>query len=103
MSNIVGIDLGTTMSAIAYLNSVAKPEIIPNSEGERITPSVIFFREYDNTAVIGKSAKNSASSEPKRVAKEFKREMHNSDYSFKIDNLEYSATDLSSMILKKLV
>lgn len=103
MSNIVGIDLGTTMSAIAYLNSVAKPEIIPNSEGERITPSVIFFREYDNTAVIGKSAKNSASSEPARVAKEFKREMHNPDYRFKIDNLEYSATDLSSMILKKLV
>ena len=103
MSNIVGIDLGTTMSAIAYLNSIAKPEIIPNSEGERVTPSVIFFREYDNTAVIGKSAKNSAPSAPGRVAKEFKREMHNPDYRFKIDNLEYSATDLSAIILKKLV
>lgn len=43
MSNIVGIDLGTTMSAIAKLNSIAKPEIVPNSEGERMTPSVVFF------------------------------------------------------------
>ena len=43
MSNIVGIDLGTTMSAIAVLNSLGKPEIVPNKDGDRITPSVIFF------------------------------------------------------------
>ena len=102
MSNIIGIDLGTTMSAIAKLNSVAKPEIVPNSEGERITPSIIFFRDYDNRAIIGTSAKNSASSEPTRVAKEFKREMHNEEYRFRVDNLEYSASDLSSFVLQKL-
>lgn len=102
MSNIIGIDLGTTMSAIATLNSVAKPEILPNSEGERITPSVIFFRDYDNKAIIGTSAKNSSTSEPERVAKEFKREMENDSYRFKLDNLKYTAPELSSMILKKL-
>ena len=74
MSNIVGIDLGTTMSAIATLNAVGKPEIKPNKEGERITPSVIFF-ESDSKTLIGEEAKNQAGMDPHLVAKEFKRDM----------------------------
>ncbi len=103
MSNIVGIDLGTTMSAIAKLNSIAKPEIVPNSEGERMTPSVVFFKEYDDSILVGTGAKNSASSEPKRVAKEFKRKMDDDNYRFNVDNKGYSAIELSAMVLKKLV
>jgi len=101
MSNIVGIDLGTTMSAIAALNSVGKPEIIPNKDGDRITPSVIFF-ESKNNVLIGEEAKNTAATESKSVAKEFKREMHNANYRFNIHGNSYTASDLSSLILKKL-
>jgi len=102
MSNIVGIDLGTTMSAIAFLNSVGKPEIIPNKEGDRITPSVIFF-ESDKKLLIGDEAKNQAGTDIKLVTREFKRKMHDESYSFSANNKTYSATDLSSLILKKLV
>ena len=41
--NIVGIDLGTTFSGLAVLDEIGKPEIVPNADGERITPSIIFF------------------------------------------------------------
>lgn len=101
MSNIVGIDLGTTMSAIAALNSVGKPEIIPNKNGERITPSVIKFESSSHT-YIGTEAKNSAATDSNSVAKEFKREMHNDAYRFNVHGDSYTASDLSSFILKKL-
>ena len=45
MSTIAGIDLGTTFSALARLNGIGRPEIVPNSEGERITPSAVYFEE----------------------------------------------------------
>ena len=99
--NIVGIDLGTTMSAIAKLNDLGTPEIIPNSDGERIMPSVINFSQ--DSLLIGQEAKNSAADEPTRVVKEFKREMHNPEYRFSVDGKDYAAHELSSMILKKLV
>lgn len=99
MANIIGIDLGTTMSAIAKLNDLAKPEIIPNDDGDRITPSVILF---DNeTLIVGEGAKGQAGLSNK-IAKEFKREMHNPDYRFKVDGKQLSATELSSLVLKKL-
>lgn len=101
MSNIVGIDLGTTMSAIAVLNSVGKPEIIPNKDGDRITPSVIFF-ENEQKILIGEEAKNTAATDANSVAKEFKREMHNDAYTFDVHNKNYTASELSSFILKKL-
>lgn len=99
--NIIGIDLGTTMSAIAKLNDLGTPEIVPNSDGERIMPSVINFSK--TSLLIGEEAKNSAADEPARVVKEFKREMNNSEYRFSVDGKEYAAHELSSMILKKLV
>lgn len=102
MGNIVGIDLGTTMSAIAVLNSVGKPETIPNRDGERITPSVFFF-EDENKILVGLEAKNSAGSDVHSVAKEFKREMHNEEYRFSVQGNEYNASELSSFVLKKLV
>ena len=101
MSNIVGIDLGTTMSAIAALNAVGKPEIIPNKDGDRITPSVIFF-ETITKLLIGEEAKNISATESKLVAKEFKRNMHDDNYRITIHGNEYSASELSSFILKKL-
>lgn len=101
MSAPVGIDLGTTFSAIAYVNSMGKPEIIPNREGERITPSVIFFE--DGKPVVGTYAKNASASDPENVVQFVKRQMGNPDFVF-IDSTgqEYSPVDLSAVILIKL-
>ena len=60
MTTITGIDLGTTYSAIASLNGIGRPDIVPNAEGERITPSAIFFDQDDNGSVrVGVEAVNS--------------------------------------------
>jgi molecular chaperone DnaK len=56
---IVGIDLGTTDSAIAYMNKDGRPEIITNREGKRLTPSAVMFDD-DGTVVVGDIAKDSA-------------------------------------------
>ena len=61
----VGIDLGTTFSAIAHVNQHGVPEILPNAEGDRITPSVILFEEDD--VVVGNYAKQAAVVYPEQV------------------------------------
>jgi molecular chaperone DnaK (HSP70) len=59
MSTIAGIDLGTTFSALARLNGIGRPEIVPNSEGERITPSAVYFEEEEAGAIrVGLEAVN---------------------------------------------
>lgn len=101
-NNIAGIDLGTTYSGIAILNSVAKPEIVPNGEGERLTPSAVFYHEGSNKYFVGAEAKNSAGGDPKNIAREFKRNMDDESFRKKLGNKEYNASELSSMVLKKL-
>ncbi len=98
---IVGIDLGTTASAISYINVYGKPEIIPNREGDRTTPSVIFF-EADGMPIVGKEARNLALVEPSRVVRFIKREMGNPSYRFNVDGRDYFPEDLSAIILRKL-
>ncbi len=101
--HITGIDLGTTNSAAAILNELGKPEIVPNTDGERITPSLILF-EGDERVSIGGEAKDAAGRYPEdRLVKEIKREMHNLAYRQIIGGKEYSPADLSSLILKKTV
>ena len=62
MSKIIGIDLGTTNSAMAVLEG-GEPTIIVNAEGDRTTPSVVGFRK-DGERVVGKAAKNQAVTNP---------------------------------------
>jgi len=57
----IGIDLGTTFSAVAHIDAYGKPQIIPNSESERITPSVILFE--GESVTIGTHAKNNSVAE----------------------------------------
>ena len=99
---IVGIDLGTTFSAIAYVNSYGKPEIIPNLEGERTTPSVIFFEEDDGTPIVGQTAFNQAITNPERTVRFVKRQMGNPSFRFNVDGEDYLPETLSAIILKKL-
>ncbi|HEY5035695.1 MAG TPA: Hsp70 family protein [Chthoniobacterales bacterium] len=98
----VGIDLGTTFSAVAHIDAYGKPQIIPNSESERITPSVVLF---DGTnAIVGTVAKNNTVAEPEKVVDFVKREMGKGKEQFSRDfgGKNYSAEELSALILKKL-
>lgn len=101
MGKVIGIDLGTTFSAVAFVNSSGKPEIIPNRDGERIMPSVVFFD--NNEPIVGISAKNSSVLEPLNVVQFVKRQMGNSSYKFNTENgIEYTAEEISAIILKRL-
>ncbi len=103
MGNIVGIDLGTTFSALSVLNRIGKPEIIPNSDGDRITPSAIFFDEENSDLVrVGIEAINSRHLNTERSVRWIKRHMGESDYLKQINEKEWSPVELSALILKKL-
>ncbi|HNU94483.1 MAG TPA: Hsp70 family protein [Bacillota bacterium] len=97
----VGIDLGTTFSALAVLNDYGNPEIVPNREGERITPSVVLF-DAQNQVTVGAIAKNTAVSDPENVVEFIKRQMGNPDFVFAHSGKEFRPEDISAMIIKKL-
>ncbi len=100
---IVGIDLGTTMSALAVVEG-GKPEIVLNAEGERITPSVVAFTE-DGERLVGTLAKRQAITNPERTIMEIKRKMgtnHRVKIQTKKWTKEFSPEEISAMILQKL-
>src|SRR5437870_7510363 len=98
----VGIDLGTTFSAVAHIDSDGKHQIIPNEESERITPTVILFD--GSNVIVGTTAKNNAVAEPEKIVDFVKREIgkpkeqSHREFGGKV----YSAEELSALILKKL-
>src|SRR3989440_11264879 len=99
---VVGIDRGTTFCAVAHIDPSGKPQIIPNCESERLTPSVILF---DGTSVIvGTLAKNNAVAEAERIVDFVKREMGKPKEQFQREfgGKVYSAEELSALILRKL-
>jgi molecular chaperone DnaK len=98
----IGIDLGTTFSAVAQIDPYGKAQIIPNAESERITPSVILFD--GGNAIVGTHAKQSAVAEPEKIVDFVKREMgkSKSQFSREFNGRAYSAEELSAIILKKL-
>lgn len=96
----VGIDLGTTFSAIGTVKD-GKAEIIVNREGERTTPSVVMFE--DGAIVVGESAKENGVSSPEDVCQFVKRSMGQKDFKFQVSrNESYTAEEISAMILKRL-
>lgn len=99
MAKIVGIDLGTTNSLIAYLEG-GRPTIIPNAEGSRLTPSVVAFTK-DGQLLVGEPAKRQAIVNAERTIKSIKRHM-GTNYKVKIDDKEYTPQEISAMILRKL-
>ncbi len=98
----IGIDLGTTFCAVAHIDAYGKPQIIPNAESERITPSVILFDGAN--AVVGTVAKQNAVAEPDKIVDFIKREMgkSKSQFSRAFGGKVYSAEELSAVILRKL-
>lgn len=95
----VGIDLGTTYSAVARTDDSGRAAVIPNDRGKPITPSVICFK--DGQVVVGEGAKElQALGHP--TAAFFKRQMGRPDWVFEAEGREYSAVDLSAILLAKL-
>jgi len=99
MAKVVGIDLGTTNSGIAYMLA-GKPTMIPNAEGQRLTASVVGITQKGEV-VVGELAKRQAVSMPERTVRSIKRKM-GQDYKLKIGDKEYSPQEISAMILTKM-
>lgn len=99
MGKIIGIDLGTTNSCVAVMEG-GEPVIIPNAEGARTTPSVVGFSKTGEQ-LVGQIAKRQAVSNPDRTISSIKRRM-GTDYKVNIDGKDYSAPEISAMILQKM-
>ena len=100
MAKIIGIDLGTTNSAVAVMEG-GTATIIPNSEGNRTTPSVVAFSK-DGERLVGETAKRQAITNPHRTIASVKREMGHDWKSEEIDGKQYTPEEISAMILQKL-
>lgn len=101
MSISVGIDLGTTFSAVAYIDPKTKqPTIIPNIEGRRITPSVIQF--LDGEMIFGSEAEEAMAAGESDCVATFKREMGNDEPYCYIDGTAYTSERLSEFLLRHL-
>ena len=101
LKRVYGIDLGTTYSAIAYVDEHGKPVIVPNQESERITPSVVLF-DGENI-IVGNTAKESAKVEPHRVVSRIKQHMGDPNFVFQYEGQSFGPEDISSFILRKVV
>jgi len=121
VSKIIGIDLGTTNSVVAVMEG-GESKVVPNSEGNRTTPSVVAFAK-DGERLVGQVAKRQSVTNPKRTIFSIKRFMgrrydevseemkmvpyevlraDNGDVRIKIDDKNYSPPEISAMVLQKL-
>ncbi len=96
----VGIDLGTTFSAVAHLDSDGRPWTILNSDGDLTTPSVVYFDK--SGAIVGKEAVAAGEFEPDRLAQFAKRDIGEAAFSKEIRGQRLPAEVLQAVILKKL-
>lgn len=97
----LGIDLGTTYSAMAVLGPASRPRVLPNADGESLTPSVVYFN--GEQPVVGTPAKLAAMLAPADCIELVKR--HMGDPSWRFDTAEgtsYTAEEISAMIIRKL-
>lgn len=99
MSKVIGIDLGTTNSVVAYMEG-GQPAIINNAEGSRLTPSVVAFTK-EGERLIGQLAKRQAITNPERTIQSIKRHM-GTDHKVTIDDKTFTPQEISAMILQKL-
>lgn len=100
MAKTIGIDLGTTNSVAAVMEG-GKPTVIANAEGARTTPSIVGFQKSSGERLVGQLAKRQAILNPERTVSSVKRYM-GEDKKFNIDGKDYTAQEISSIILRKL-
>lgn len=99
MGKVIGIDLGTTNSCVAFMEG-GEPVVIPNSEGARTTPSVVAFKP-NGERMVGQVAKRQAITNPDRTIASIKRQM-GSNYKVKIDDKDFTPPEISAMVLGKI-
>jgi len=101
-SQVVGIDLGTTNSVITYYDDTGKPKIIPNLEGEMLTPSIVYVGPGLKEVLVGSAARNMMMLEPQRTLIEVKRDVGTDKVYFKEDGQEVTPEWCQSRILRHL-
>ncbi|MBE5783542.1 MAG: molecular chaperone DnaK [Clostridiales bacterium] len=99
MGKLIGIDLGTTNSCVAFMEN-GEPTIIPNAEGGRTTPSVVAFTK-NGERLVGQAAKRQMVANASRTISSVKREM-GTDWRVNIDGKNYAPQEISAMVLQKL-
>jgi molecular chaperone DnaK len=100
MSNVIGIDLGTTNSCVATIEN-GEAVIIPNAEGARTTPSVVAFTKDGGERLVGITAKRQAVTNPARTMISVKRHM-GTEWSTDVDDATYTPQEVSAFVLQKL-
>ncbi|MCA9036453.1 MAG: Hsp70 family protein [Planctomycetaceae bacterium] len=98
--NTVGIDLGTTYSAIARIDEDGNPTVINNADGRPITPSVVLLDE--DRVVVGPSFERISVADPTSIVEAIKREMGNKDFYVVYQNKKLTPEFVSALILKKM-
>jgi len=98
---VLGIDLGTTFSAMSLVNDYGKPEIITNAEGFSTTPSVVHFYD-DDACVVGEEAVKMVVIDPENVVRFIKRHMGEEDFTLEFFGRAYTPQEISALILRKL-
>lgn len=102
-NRVFGIDLGTTYSCIAYVDAAGKTEVVPNSENDLTTPSVVYFEDSRNV-VVGKTAKEELKTNPEKVITLVKRRMGQEDAKYAgVADEPLTPQEVSAYILRKLV
>ncbi|MBA4542649.1 MULTISPECIES: molecular chaperone DnaK [Thermoactinomyces] len=99
MGKVIGIDLGTTNSCVAFMDG-SEVVVIPNAEGARTTPSVVGFSKTGER-LVGEAAKRQAITNPDKTVISIKRHM-GTNHKVKIDDKSYTPQEISAMILQKL-
>ena len=98
---VLGIDLGTTFSAMSIVDRFGKPVIVPNADGHPTTPSVIHFYHRD-ACVVGEEAVKMVVVDPTNVVRFIKRSMGEADFTLEFFGRSYTPQELSAIILRKL-
>jgi molecular chaperone DnaK len=99
---VLGIDLGTTYTCVATIDGRRRAAVLPNSEGESTTPSVVYFDEH-GTALVGNAAVVRRDHEPGRVVSLIKREMGRAEVTVDAGGRRYHPQQVSAVILLKVV
>jgi molecular chaperone DnaK len=97
----VGVDLGTTYSTIAQLNTQGDPVSLPNADGNVITPSVVILGE-DNKIIVGPTFERMSIEDPRNIVEAIKRQMGNKDFAIHHQGKKFTPEMISALILKKL-
>ncbi|WP_258369092.1 Hsp70 family protein [Curtobacterium sp. MCPF17_046] len=104
MGRAVGIDLGTTNSAVAVLRVTGSPEVLPNDQGSTTTPSVVLFQSFggEDEPLVGELAKRQAAAYPDDIVQYVKRFMGDPNWRFDSATAQYRSEEVSAIILKRL-